>query len=279
MLRIMSNNQWRRDENAPYWAERGWNCSAEAREKGFAKLYAQLSPDVVGLQETSYLMAEYLMRELQKNNARYALLWGHDTPIIYRPEKLEVVDYDYLVYPESVPEEEGSFNNSDTKSYCAAVFRIKASGSLFAMLTTHLWWQSDDPNAEDYQAGSGRARTYQLSLAIKRLDEMGEAYHAPRILLGDLNTPYDSAPIRRAFELGYVHAHDAATDYASETDGMHYCSIDGVEPYSPKTFADAIDHILVKGFSADAISRFERYNMPAEYLYLSDHAPVWVDFK
>ena len=64
-MRILSNNQWRHDDNTSAWSERGEDCSAEHREKGFSEVYAKLLPDAVGLQEVSPRMLDCLMRELQ----------------------------------------------------------------------------------------------------------------------------------------------------------------------------------------------------------------------
>ena len=78
MLRIMSNNQWRRDENHPLWEARGEDCSAAARERGFVKVYQETRPDVIGFQEVSPLMLDEMMRGLQKEGIPYAAVWGRD---------------------------------------------------------------------------------------------------------------------------------------------------------------------------------------------------------
>lgn len=79
-LRLMSNNQWKIDRNLPNWEGMGLDCSAAAREAGFAEVYALTAPDVVGLQEVSPLMVDELMGNLQRLNLPYAILWGRDTP-------------------------------------------------------------------------------------------------------------------------------------------------------------------------------------------------------
>ena len=277
-IRLMSNNQWLCDENQPYWAERGLDCSAVNREEGFADFYRAADPDAVGLQEVSPQMLEKLLRALQKRGISYGAVWGRDTPIVYRTDRLELVDSCFCVYPREVPGQAGEFNNHDSKSYCAAVFRIKASGRLFALMTTHLWWKSDDACSGHYQAGSDAARVYQISLAIDRLDEWLAQYDCPQVLMGDLNTPYDSAPIRAAQARGFSHAHDIAAEYADETNGWHPCGPKVLEPYQPKPFQEGIDHILLRRAPEGFVRRFER-DMPEDYLTLSDHAPVWIDVE
>ena len=78
---------------------------------GFARLYASLQPDVIGLQECSARMADELMECLPAFGLHYTLLWGRDTPILYRSDRFDLVDSAYLNYPVEFPGHEGSFNN------------------------------------------------------------------------------------------------------------------------------------------------------------------------
>ena len=275
-FRLMSNNQWRCDKNLPYWEERGLDCSAEHREKGFADFYARTMPDVIGLQEVSPLMLERLMIELQQRGLPFAAVWGRDTPTLYRTDKFELIDSAFLIYPRTIPGLEGEFNNSDTKSYSIAVFRTKEEGKIFTFMSTPLWWKSDDPQGGHYQAGSGQARGWQMALAIDKLDEFAAQYKCPQIIVGDLNTAYESEPIRTAFSRGFSHAHDIATDHRDETNGMHPCGPEILGPYEPKPFKFGIDHILVRNAPEGFVINFRR-EMPESYLPLSDHAPIWAD--
>ena len=274
MLRIMSNNQWKRDDNHPDWAARGENCSAEVRERGFVSVYKETRPDIIGFQEVSPLMLDELMLGLQKAGIPYAALWGRDTPILYRADKLELIDSAFGIYPEECPGFEGCFNNSGTKSWNMGAFREKTSGRIIIMSTTHLWWMSDKPEIPPYQAGSNEARCYQLKLLIKELDRFQKEYKAPAVLVGDLNCPYDSDPVALAKEAGFVHANDIAKDYAYPYNGWHYCGDRGYEPYTPEPFETAIDHILIRG--SLQVSRFDRY-ISESYLPLSDHFPAVID--
>lgn len=277
-LRIMSNNQWKCDENTGYWKDRGLDCSAKVREKGFASIYQRFNPDIIGLQEVSPLMVDYLLRNLQVLGLPFALVWGRDTPILYRRDKFELIDSDFLVYPRTVPELDGEFNNGDTKSYAVAVLRTKEEGKMLGIMSTHLWWKSDDPTVSHYQPNSGLARAYQIGIAIDRLNELAADYPIPQIVMGDFNTPYDSEPVKMAFSKGFQHAHDIAVEYRNETNGMHPCGPEVLEPYKPTTFSKAIDHIFVRNVPEGFVRRFER-EMPEDYLVLSDHAPVWIDVE
>lgn len=275
-LRLLSNNQWKCDQNQPAWEKQGLDCSAAVREEGFARLYAEALPDVIGGQEISFAMGDELIRALSRRGLRYAMLFGRDTPILFRPDRLELVDSDFSLYPDEFPNHEGSFNNSKTKSWALAVFRVKESGKCFLFATTHLWWKSGNPASSHYQAFSDEARAYQLGLLMDQIDEYQAVYRCPAVFCGDLNADYRSLALRAAFERGYAHAHDIAVEYRDGSRGYHPCGPNGFGPMSEGDFNNAIDHILVRDAPAGFVRRFERYT-PDYYMPLSDHSPVWVD--
>lgn len=275
-LRIMSTNQWACDRNMPEWEKIGQDCSPEARMPGFLKYYLETKPDVLGLQEVTARMADKLMQLFSDNNLPYALLWGRDAPIIYRTDLFELVDSTFLIYPDNIPEYEGIFNNSKTKSYNLGVFRIKETGALFILTTTHLWYKVSNPESKSYQAFSDEARAYQINLAIDAIDKFQAKYNCPAILMGDLNATRTSQALEAAFSRGFEHCYDLAVEHRDEGHGCHYCFPDGYKPYTPKPAINAIDHILVKGLAKDAVRTFDRY-APDYYMCLSDHIPVWID--
>lgn len=277
-LRLMSNNQWKCDNNLPEWEAKGMDCSPTVRERGFARLYAEKLPDVIGLQEVSAIMADKLVRYCRDAGVHYSLLWGKDTPIVYRPDKLELIDSDFALFPDEFPGHEGCFNNGKTKSWCLAVFRAKEDGKCFVFVSTHLWWKSGNPQSKNYQAASDEARAYQMGLVMDVAEQYAAKYSCPIIIVGDLNANYRSLAVRAALERGYAHAHNVATDFADEEHGYHWCGRDGFVPYVPRPFEEGIDHILLKGMPVGGVRRFERYT-PEYYLPISDHSPVYIDVE
>lgn len=275
-LRIMSHNVWKCDNNLPDWIAKGEDCSAIARAKGMVRVYTETKPDIIGFQEMSSVMSEEIILGLAKQGYKYALLWGKDTPILYKQERLELLNSDFLMYPVEVPGLKGEFNNHGTKSWSIAVFKDKTDGKKLIFMSTHLWWKSGDLNSEDYQEGSDEARVYQLNMAMDKLEELQVQHNCPVILVGDLNADYTKPVIKNAMLRGYEHAHNIATEFAEEDWGYHYCFGDGYKPYENASFEKAIDHILVKFAPKDFIRRFERYT-PDYYLPLSDHSPAFVD--
>jgi len=278
-LRLMTHNQWKNDDNRPEWAEKGLDCSASVRMRGFVRVYKDTMPDIIGCQETSFNMADKMIRYCAEEGLRYALLWGRDTPIVYRQDKFEIVDSDFSLYPDVFPGHEGIFNNDHTKSYNIAVFRIKENGKLFIFSSTHLWWKSSNPESKSYQPYSDEAREYQIGFLIDKIEEYRKKYNCPAFIVGDLNANYNSLAVQKALSEGYVHAHDAATEYRDETMGYHDCFGWGYNSfYRAEPFPYAIDHILIKGAENLNIRRFERFS-PEYYLPLSDHSPAFVDVE
>ena len=276
MIRLMTNNIWWCDNNLPDWERAGLDCSAVARAKGFVRVYGELAPDVIGLQEASARMMSELAVNMQEWKEKYSVIWGGDTPIMYKPQKLELIDSDFAYYDEHIEGFEGSFNNARTKSYTVAVFRIKESGKCFVFATTHLWWKSSNPASKNYQPHSDEARAYQLGLLADVVEGFAKRYSCPSVIVGDLNADYDSCALSTAFSRGYRHGHDIAVEYADDTNGHHYCFGDGYRGYEPRDFKKGIDHILFKGDRKGAVKRFDRY-YPEYYMPLSDHFPAFVD--
>lgn len=287
-IRLMSHNVWNRDENSPEWQEIGRDCSAKVRVKGLIRVYKETMPDVIGCQEVSALMADLLSQEFEKEKLKYAIVWGRFTPVIYRADKFELIDSEFHTYAEKIDGFDGEFNDVKSKAYNICVFREKQSGKEFVFATTHLWWKYDtaDPRylrgsvRDGYsQEHSDEAREYQLALLTAKIKEYVDKYRCPAIIVGDLNTGYNSKAVQTALGCGFKHAHDISTEFTEESVGYHDCFPYGFETkYSTAPFQDAIDHILVFKESQGMVKRFERYS-PEYYFPISDHSPVFVDVE
>lgn len=277
-IRILSNNQWTCDNNLPRWAEKGLDCSTAVRSAGLARMFKDVDADIIGLQEVTAMMGRAHMQYFEEREAGYAMLWGRDTPILYKTDKFELVDSAYRIYPTSNPGFEGSFNNAMTKSYCVAVLRSKENGKMLIFATTHLWWMDGDPEDKYYQAGSHEARAYQLGLLMDKIDEFITKYKCPAVFVGDLNARRASLALSSAFARGYIHGRDAAVEYVNPYHGYHKCDGSGFEPYFPKDGSFAIDHILVKDMPEGAVKRYDIYS-EEYYMALSDHLPLWIDVE
>ena len=283
-IRLMTNNVWNCDKNKPAWEAKGEDCSAEGRVGGLLRVYRETCPDVIGGQEVSALMADLLKEGFQREQINYTLIWGRYTPILYRADKLELVDSEFGTYPESIKGFEGSFNDKKSKSWNIGVFRVKSSGMIFIFATTHLWWKAspaeNDPSPSvNCQIGSDEAREQQIASLVEKVEEYREKYSCPTIIVGDMNCGYGSKAMRFVRSRGFRHAHDIATEYAEEAVGYHYCFADGYKTeYYDKPFEWAIDHIYVKGEKEGSVKCFKRYS-PEYYYAVSDHSPAYIDLE
>lgn len=280
-LRLMSQNQWNSVENAPAWEAMGLDSSAACRMKGHIRVLKELMPDILGGQEVNAVMQQYLKFYCMDEGLPYTQIWGNFTPLIYRADKLELVDSEYLLYPKEIPGWEGEFNDVKSKSCNLGVFRSKEDGKVFIFATTHLWWMNgEEPGTLYYRAGSDEARTYQVGLALALIRKYQEKYdNCAVFFVGDMNTGYNSEAIQLALnEGGFRHAHDVAVEYACEGAGYNRCNPNGPGKWLDWPFELSIDHILVKDIPENCVKRFERYT-PDYYLQVSDHAPVYVDVE
>ena len=280
-IRLMSQNQWNYTNNSPDWEEKGLDCSAEVRMHGHVQVFKDVMPDIMGGQEVNKEMQLFFKLYCIEEKLPYTIIWGNMTPIIYRADKFELLDTEYLLYPKYMEGSEKGFNDSNSKSMNMGVFREKATGKVFIFATTHLWWRSNNPNWWSYQEGSEAARVYQMQLATALLKKYQDKYDGcPIIFGGDMNTTYNTAPIQYALnEAGYQHAFDVATDFRSDVKGECACGPKGpATQWIPGTMTGSIDHILVKDVREGSVKRFDRY-CPDYYFSISDHAPVFIDIE
>ena len=294
-MRLMTQNQWNYTDNNEMWESLGLNCSAAVRMHSHVQILRDLMPDIVGGQEVNIHMQQLLKFYCMEAELPYTIVWGNMTPLIYRADKFELLDTEYILYPLTVEGYEGKFNDANSKSLNLGVFREKASGKVFIFATTHLWWKKDSANpgsdaafatthpqgkSHSVQPGSDEVRRRQIKQAIDLIDTYQKKYNGcPVIFVGDMNASYTSPAIQYALnEGGYSHAHDVATDFRHEGVGYNGCGTKGPGTWREGPFENAIDHILVKDIKQGAISRFDRY-CPDYYLTISDHAPAYIDIE
>lgn len=277
---ILSNNIWKCDDNHEAWKAKGDDCSAEVRSKGFAKVYTMLKPDLIGLQESSIKMNELLMDVLgHLPDAKYELITGGDTPIIYRSDRLKLMQSGFFRYTEEIEGLKGSFNNWGTKSYCYGIFEEYATGKRLAFMSTHLWFMSSDPSkGGHYQAGSDVARAYQINQACDCMEAEMAKYACPGIIVGDFNAGIESKCLDAVYNRRWCDVYDTVTGQRDETCGHHYCFADGWHRSEPGCFKQAIDHIIVKGAENCKLKDMLRFEEPW-YDCLSDHYPLYVTFE
>jgi len=281
---IMSNNLWNNDSNQPLWAARGEDCSAEGRIGGLIRAYRSVMPDILGFQEMSRHMEQLVMERMKETETlfgekvRYEIVTGGFTPLLFRYDRYCLLESGHRLYNKAFPPYSGAFNDADSKGYTFGVFENRNDGKRIIVLTTHLWWKSDDPENKNYQEGSGLARAFQIQQAAKCAEALSEQYDCPAILLGDLNDELGSPALNAVLSGGWQETHTLCVGERNDTRGYHYCFADGWHHDVPGEYVHAIDHILIHNPRNVIVNRFCRIMEPY-YECLSDHFPVYIDLS
>lgn len=277
---LMTNNQWKCDENRPAWERMGMDCSARGRADGLFRAYRTIVPDVLAVQESSCRMERLLMERMEDFSSengekiRYRLITGGDTPIYYRADRYFAVETGFTLFPEAVPGFEGSFNNGRTKSFCYAVLEEITGGKRIMVMSAHLWWKSGNPDRPNYQPHSAEARAYQIDMAARKAEEVLSRHGCPGLLMGDFNSGTDSLCMKTVVSRGWTEAHDLAEGERCEIKGHHFCGPEGFRRDPPGEYRDALDHIVVKG----DIRVLSYRRMTDEWFDpISDHYPLYIE--
>lgn len=278
-LRILDDNIWQydKDVNAPAWSKIEEDCTDPVRAKGFQEIVAAFSPDIFTMQEYSNHMDRYLGRALAKMG--YAIsyhslvgAWNH-TPIFYKKKTVGLVETLFHSY---TPEE---FNNHGTKSFNSAVFIHKKTGRKFAVINTHLWWQSDRR-----KAGSTAARADQVRKMMEEGDRICAAHDCTLFVMGDMNCELRTEPMQLFLNAGYVPVWRAATVFGDGRNGHHECSAKGFSRKSNRKGGDtdgqaAIDQFFIYNAKEGAEVKVFRRVQAYFTILLTDHYPNYLDAR
>lgn len=281
---IMTNNQWKYDNNSEAWQTMGMDCSAKTRSLGLLKAYKSILPDIIGVQESSHLMEKFLMQEMYEfrnesgEKVEYRLVTGGDTPIYYRSDKYFAVETGYCQHPEQLPGKDGIFNNRKTKSYTYGVFEELATEKKLLVVSTHLWWKSSNPERFNYQPHSSEARAYQIAIVLNKAKELMEKYHCPAFVLGDFNAGLDSLCMDKVKRLGWMEARDICSGEKDATKGHHLCNPTGFRRDPLGRYEEALDHIVVPQETDVKVHSYKRMN-DEWFDCISDHYPLYIDVQ
>ena len=276
-LRIFDDNIWQYDkETVPEaWEPLGLDCRDSARSVGFAKMVADHKPDIVTLQEYSSHMDAHLAPKLEAlgftNSCPEDGSWNF-TPVFYDSLAVELLKVKYNLYTPK------TFSNANTKSFTSAVFRHKATGKVFAVLNTHLWWRP-----EKDQPGSEMARASQIRLMMSEAEMIKAEYDCVVFLMGDMNCEEDTVPIRQLLDGGYIPCYKAATVFGDDHNGHHRCDPGGFSAESSRKGPDratgALDHFFIHNAKGGEEVLVYYCMMDAYTLPLTDHYPNFVDVR
>ncbi|MBP3775156.1 MAG: endonuclease/exonuclease/phosphatase family protein [Bacteroidaceae bacterium] len=274
-LRILDDNVWgyRKEKIPDAWKGLPADPRDDARVPQFYQLFRAYMPDVITLQEYNDHMDARLFPKLEKLGYEHTYKpkenWNN-TPVIYNKNAVDLIKADYLLYPRM------GLANTFTKSYTVAIFRHKATGRVFGVASTHLWWMGDAR-----QVGSSQLRAAQVRLLMCQIELLQKEYNCPFFVCGDMNCEERSIPIQQFLQGGYEPCYKLATLYADNNNGHHICGPDdGYARQSRRispTRDGAIDHcFLYNGQGRVEVKVFDCIQ-PYFTVPLTDHYPNLVD--
>lgn len=255
-----------------------WGSEMYNRDDMQVEVYLQYMPDVIGLQEVNVdrvrnAKPESIFKMLKDTYTEVPVTATNPSknsyvPILYRADKLELVDSGWHLYADGAGDQ--------SKSVAWAVFRDKATGKSFGMANTHFYWTSD--------ALGVAARKIDAAEIIDVVAKAQQKHNVPFIIGGDLNCRMSAEPQIMLRKADWKNAWQSATVYHSNSNGHHsYPTLDestGIYSGAPLPTGDysaAIDHIYMAGDGAE-IRVFETI-LHTFAIDSSDHCPIFVDVK
>ena len=213
-------------------------------------------PDVIGFQEITPAMNEYLRTHLREYTlvgcGREANYQGEHNPVAFLSDKYELIGLD-VSWLSDTPYAPGS--RFEKQSLCPriithTILRPIGEGKPFHVYNTHLDHEFDE------------ARVLGAKRLLEKLKEDQKTHPFPLALTGDFNAYPDSEAIRllREDEFGLTE----------RTEGLGTTWHDYGRGNEPQ-----IDYIFTRGMKAEGAAELWTQNLNG--IYLSDHYPIAVE--
>lgn len=255
------------------------NCKAihprEQRQRQLAELYLAYSPDVIGLQECNPLSrtGTYSIATLL-TDAGYAEVPSPDpannyTPIFYRTDTLTLLDSKYCRYSNG--------KDDDSKGYTYGVFKVNATGKVFAVLSTHYWWKKVD-------ATDDTARLSDAAEMLAAKDAIVAKYgNIPVFCGGDFNCNSSSSAYKKVDAGNMTDVYKLAEVSEDLKSSHSYPTYDEenkiyTAPVMPSgDHSKSIDQVFLNDGTSAKVKLYEV--VTDLYALLStDHCPLIIDF-
>ena len=252
------------------------------------ELYLEYLPDVIGLQECtkhSYNagIVDMLSSEYAQTNDKT------DTAIFYRKSTVECLDNGYFAFNNITDEEyDGARRQDASKGVTWAIFKVKATGEIFAVGSTHLWYKHESVVDENCRAAQMKKLVEVLTNATNAFATQYNlpAGSIPIVVGGDYNTRYSGNKFGTMFETDainpFVNANNLAQIKATKTSSHGYATYNeetGIydnPQYTSNPYTKGLDHIFVGNTSSITVNRVSI--LDELYAYLSsDHNPIFTD--
>ncbi len=206
-----------------------------------------------------------------------------NTPVFYNAEKYELVKYGHLIYKTDYSD--NMRYTSASKSATWGIFRDKASGKVFAIISTHFDHQND--------ADANKRRISECKELLTEINTnvlVGEYANIPLIMGGDLNSSSsreedkygNTGALTELGKAGYTNVQFTFKGAEDTQTNIGYPHFDKTLGYFTTvnnikgTLRGSIDHSYYKGGVAPV--GFDVINNDAARR-TSDHMPVLVDYN
>ena len=307
-LRILFNNIHGWDE--------GGTMPVQQPTEMLTELYLEYLPDILGLQEYTPNSQKAGLPKLLESEYAAAYESRTFTSVFYRTATVECLKSGYLgfdsltynEYPELLGHYTGSQikhvnKNRDGKEITSngrvdsskgvtwGIFRVKATGKLIMVGSTHLWWEGNEDMDEIARKIQIKALREHLSeQAALFATENGLSSPIPIVVGGDYNTSQrrsgTALSVMSQPGNSFTHANDVATVKLNATTHHGYATYNpelGIYEsplYSGNDETHAIDHIFLNTASQPLVT-VNTYGVINDlYAHLSsDHNPIYIDIN
>lgn len=247
----------------------------EQRNRMLSELFLEYLPDVLGLQECNAVprAGKYGIIACLTASGQYTELavgpTVNSTPLLYRSDRLEVVSSGYHAYADG--------RNDSSKGVTWAVFRVKESGKLFAVASTHFAWNQTSTSA-DNEARLVDAREL-LAVCNQIHTEHGDI---GIVVGGDYNCNLSSEPYARLKDGGMLDVQTLAESTENRKTWHAYpqynteLGIYDHYTYPQGTYNTSIDHVMTSGGNLS----FHTFDIVTDHYALlsTDHCPILIEF-
>lgn len=257
-LRLMSSNIW-----GEYFGN-----EVDYRDRQLEGIYRKYQPDVLGLQEMMHSWWASPMWKDLEDQFRFVPVATDGklnyTPLLYRSDRLEVVDSGWHLYHEEL---------DPSKGFTWVVFQDKQSEQQFAVFNTHFWWK-------DKLVEHDVIRRYNAMELVHWMRQIGQAYDCPTFFMGDLNCGVESLAWKYLNSCGWETSF-AMTENCSGCSSHHGDPVRGADgryhgQVTGKAKECSIDHI---GATRGTRILKQVVITDQDALDATDHSPVYVDVE
>ena len=238
--------------------------SWEARKAGCIKAIEKYSPDVIGFQEAY----PYHKADLKKELGKYVMvdrggkpgtpdleLKNNENPVMFRGDKLELLDYGYFWLNEDQTPDQKGWDAASVRNATWVKLKYKKSGRIFFYFNVHM----------DHRGANARLQS--AILIVEKIKEIA-GDDAAVFLGGDFNMPDTEKGIKPLQD----YMKDAAPALGKKADPAPTFNDFGRKGSKPMW----LDHIMFRGATVKSFTVVDEKKYGVEYI--SDHYPIVADF-